>query len=124
MTMTAERIARQGFEHFRQGLATGEWDAFLAMLSDDFTFRFPVGDWRGVHTGKDKAREFFQYVRKVYPDGLTVTNVQSVGISEHTVLFEFQDEGMLRGEPYNGHVVIAFDSDGEKITHYREYFGV
>jgi len=118
-----EAVARQAFEQFRHGLATGEWQPFLDMLSDDFSFRFPRGEWKGEHHGKDKAAEFFAYVRQAYPDGLNVTAVQSVGVSDNTVLFEFQDEGQLRGDPYHGHVVVAFDVKADKIVAYREYFG-
>jgi uncharacterized protein (DUF1330 family)/ketosteroid isomerase-like protein len=118
-----EQVAQQAFDHFRHGLATGEWKPFLDMLTDDFVFRFPIGEWKGVHSGKDQAAQFFAYVRRAYPDGLFITQVHSVGISAQTVLFEFEDEGMLRGSPYQGRVIVAFEVRDDKICGYREYFG-
>ncbi|MEQ8676119.1 MAG: nuclear transport factor 2 family protein [Aggregatilineales bacterium] len=121
---TVEQIGRQAFEHFRQGLATGEWVAFLDMLTDDFTLTFPKGKFAGTHHGKDKATEFFGFVRKAYPEGLFITNLQTVAVGENTVMFEFQDEGKLFDQPYQGRVVIALDVRGDKISGYREYFGM
>jgi len=122
-TPDPEQVARQAFDHFRHGLATGEWQAFLDMLTEDFVFRFPIGEWKGVHQGKDQAAQFFAYVSSAYPDGLFVTEVHSVGISDKTVLFEFEDKGTLRGNPYHGRVIVAFDVRDDKICGYREYFG-
>lgn len=124
MVSTVEQVGRQAFEHFRHGLATGEWDNFLEMLTDDFTLVFPKGKFAGVHHGKDKASEFYGFVRKAYPEGLFITNVQTVAVGDKTVMFEFQDHGTLFGQPYEGRVVIALDVRDEKICAYREYFGM
>jgi len=40
---TPKAVAEEAFADFRAGLATGEWEPFLARLSDDFTFHFPLG---------------------------------------------------------------------------------
>ncbi|MEL7430511.1 MAG: nuclear transport factor 2 family protein, partial [Pseudomonadota bacterium] len=63
-------IAQAAFQAFSQGLASGEWSAFLACLTEDFTFWFPAGPFKGQNTGKDRARDFFMMVSKVFPDGL------------------------------------------------------
>jgi limonene-1,2-epoxide hydrolase len=122
-TSTIETVGRTAFDHFTHGLATGEWDNFIAMLTDDFTFYFPKGKFAGEHHGKDKAAEFFGFVRKAYPEGLFVTNLQTVAVGGETVMFEFQDEGKLFDKPYTGRVIVAFDVRGDKISAYREYFG-
>jgi len=114
---------REAFEHFRYGLATGEWDDFLAMLTDDFVFYFPRGPYQGHNEGKDCAREFFDYVSEAFDDGLEVT-LDNVLHNETTVMFEFRDEGTLHGEPYQNRVALAFDVRGDKICGYREYFGL
>jgi ketosteroid isomerase-like protein len=115
-------VAHQAFEHFQHGLATGEWNQFLDMLTEDFSFWFPMGKFHGLNQGKEKAKEFFQYVSQAYKSGLTVT-LDRVTSNETTVVFEFRDEGLLFGEPYKNRVAVSFDVRGDKICSYREYFG-
>jgi ketosteroid isomerase-like protein len=115
-------VAHQAFEHFQHGLATGEWNQFLDMLTEDFSFWFPMGKFHGLNEGKEKAKEFFQYVSQAYKSGLTVT-LDRVTSNETTVVFEFRDEGLLFGELYKNRVAVSFDVRGNKICSYREYFG-
>lgn len=116
------KIAHQAFEHFEKGLATGEWEAFLDMLTEDFTFWFPLAKFQGWNVGKERAREFFQYVSASFPDGLKL-NLDSFTSNETTVIFQFHDEGVLFGQPYKNRIAISFDVSGNKICGYREYFG-
>jgi ketosteroid isomerase-like protein len=115
-------VAHQAFEHFQHGLATGEWNQFLDMLTEDFSFWFPMGKYHGLNEGKEKAKEFFQYVSQAYKSGLSVT-LDRVTSNETTVVFEFRDEGLLFGELYKNRVAVSFDVRGDKICSYREYFG-
>jgi ketosteroid isomerase-like protein len=115
-------VAHQAFEHFQHGLATGEWNQFLDMLTEDFSFWFPMGKFHGLNEGKEKAKEFFQYVSQAYKSGLTVT-LDRVTSNETTVVFEFRDQGLLFGELYKNRVAVSFDVRGDKICSYREYFG-
>ncbi|MBX7219294.1 MAG: nuclear transport factor 2 family protein [Blastocatellia bacterium] len=117
-------VAQQAFDHFKQGLATGTWNSFFAMLTDDFTFWFPIGKYQGLNIGKERAIEFFTYVSQtVYPKGL-FAQLDRVTGSGSTVIFEFRDEGLLFGtEPYQNRVAVAFEVRGEQICAYREYFG-
>lgn len=116
-------VARQAFEHLKEGLATGRWDPFFAMLADDFTFWFPSGKYLGLHRGKATAMEFFRYVSASFPGGIRVVEVLRETGSGQTFVFEFRDEGMLRGEPYKNRVALSLDVCGDKICGYREYFG-
>lgn len=115
-------VAQTAFQYFTHGLETGDWQRFLEMLTDDFQFWFPVGPYRGLNTGKQQAREFFQYVAQTFPEGLIVT-LERITASETTVVFEFRDEGLLRGEPYKNRVAVSFDVRADQICGYREYFG-
>jgi len=121
-TQTTLKVAHQAFEHFTHGLATGEWDLFLDMLTDDFTFWFPIGPFHGLNVGKERASEFFQYVDEVF-GGISITSLERVTSSETTVVFEFRDEGQMRGEPYKNRIAVSFDVRGDKICGYREYLG-
>lgn len=116
-------VAQQAFQHLTHGLATGEWNQLLDMLTEDFTFWFPVGPFHGLNVGKDRVREFFQYVSETFSEGITITSVERITSNETTVVFELCDEGMLRGEPYKNRIAISLDVRGDKICAYREYFG-
>ncbi|MGD1699417.1 nuclear transport factor 2 family protein [Dapis sp. BLCC M229] len=116
-------IAQAAFEKLTHGLATGEWEQFLDMLTDDFTFWFPVGKFHGLNEGKDRAREFFKYVSEAYSEGLSITSLDRITSNETTVVFEFRDEGPMWGKPYKNRVAISFDVRGDKICAYREYLG-
>ncbi|MFP4299646.1 MAG: nuclear transport factor 2 family protein [Spirulinaceae cyanobacterium] len=122
MKSATQDTGKQAFEYFSQGLATQQWDAFLEMLADDFTFWFPAGPFQGLNTGKAKAREFCQYVAACFPDGLSVT-LDGITSNETTVVFELRSEGKFRGEIYKNRVAVFFDVRGDKICSYREYFG-
>lgn len=117
------QVAQQAFEHFTQGLATGNWQAFLDILTEDFTFWFPVGKYHGLNVGKERAREFFEYVSASFNPGLQVVSLDCVTSNETTVVFEFRDEGLLLEQPYKNRVAVSFDVRGDKIFGYREYFG-
>ena len=116
------KIAHRAFEHFQQGLATGEWQPFLGMLTDDFTFWFPVGPYHGLNVGKERATAFFQYVCETFSSGLSLT-LDRVTSNQTTVVFEFRDEGLMWGQPYKNRVAVSFDVRGDRICGYREYFG-
>lgn len=125
---STEAKGREAFEKFRRGLETSQWRDFTDLVTDDFTFHFPQGKWRGEHSGKEKALEFFRYVTSVFPGGISVTSVDRVLVSGDTVMFEFKDEGEMvvpgaGPRPYRNRVAIAFDFRGEQVSGYREYFG-
>jgi ketosteroid isomerase-like protein len=117
------KVAQQAFNYFTHGLSTGDWEPFLDMLTDDFTFWFPMGKFHGLNEGKDRAREFFQYVSESFSSGLNLTSLDRVTSNETTVVFEFRDEGLLFNQPYKNRVAVSFDIRGDKVCGYREYFG-
>lgn len=121
-TTNTMEVAHRAFQHFTHGLATGEWQQFLDMLTEDFTFWFPMGPYQGLNVGKERAIAFFQYVSEAFSQGLSVT-LDRVTSNETTVVFEFRDEGLLFGQPYKNRVAVSFDVRGDKICGYREYFG-
>ena len=129
MTQTRDhvaRVARAAFADFAHGLATGEWDDWLGRLADDVVFYFPTGEWAGRNEGRQRAADFFSYVRTVYPEGLFAT-LDGVTASETTAVFEFRDRGLMRlpsgDRDYQNRVAVALDVRGDEITGYREYFG-
>ncbi|MBV8885263.1 MAG: nuclear transport factor 2 family protein [Chroococcidiopsidaceae cyanobacterium CP_BM_RX_35] len=115
-------IAHQAFRQFTHGLATGEWQPFMDMLAEDFTFWFPMGEFHGLNVGKERAITFFDYVSATFSQGLKVT-LDRVTSNETTVVFEFRDEGLLGEQAYKNRIAVSFDVRKDKICRYREYFG-
>ncbi len=122
-TQNVIEVAKRAFAQLSHGLATGDWNPLLDMLTDDFTFWFPIGPYHGLNEGKERMKEFLQYVSETFDGELTVTSIERITSNETTVVFEFRDEGMMRGEPYKNRVAASFDVRGDKICAYREYFG-
>ncbi len=119
----AMEVAQVAFQDFSQGLASGEWSPFLAHLTEDFTFWFPAGPFKGQNTGKDRARDYFMMVSKLFPEGLSLT-VERVMSQGNTVLFEVRSQGLMLDQPYENQAAISFDIRGDKVCGYREYLGV
>jgi ketosteroid isomerase-like protein len=117
------KVAHQAFENLQHGLATGDWNPLLDLLTEDFTFWFPVGTYHGLNVGKEKAKAFFLYVSEMFGQTIRLTSLERVTSNETTVVFEFRDEGMMRSELYKNRIAVSFDVRGDKICAYREYFG-
>jgi ketosteroid isomerase-like protein len=117
------KVAHQAFENLQHGLATGEWNPLLGLLTEDFTFWFPVGTYHGLNVGKERAQDFFLYVSEMFGQTIRLTSLERVTSNETTVVFEFRDEGMMQSKPYKNRIAVSFDVRGDKICGYREYFG-
>ncbi len=108
---------------FKTALATGDWPPFFELLADDFTLYFPHGKFQGLSVGKTKGEEFFHLVTEAFGGCLTITEVIRVAVSETTFIFEFRNEGQLRGAEYKNRVTISWDFRDGQIVAAREYFG-
>lgn len=118
-----ESVARRAFEAFRAGLLGGDLSAYYDLLTDDYTFWFPSGNYKGENKGKANAMQFYSFVLSVLKfSKIELERVYSDGGS--WFMFEFQDEGTLRDAPYQNRVVIGLQVRGQQICGYREYFGL
>ena len=117
------QVAEEAFQAFADGMGCGNWSPFLAKLTDDFTFWFPAGPFKGWNHGRERAQDFFATVSVLFPDGLTLT-VQQVLSNATTVIFEVHSQSIVNGQPYENQAAIAFDVREDKISAYREYLGV
>ena len=113
------KVAHQGFANLQHGLATGEWEPLLKMLTEDFWFWFPVGEYQGLNQGKERAKAFFTHVSQVFDNSIRLASIERITSNQTTVVFEFRDEGMLKGEPYKNRIAVSFDIRGDKICGYR-----
>ena len=116
-------VAQAAFDDFSSGLIQGEWAPFLEHLTPDFSFWFPAGPFQGHNEGIETMTQFLTSVSRVFPEGLTLTVLNTL-TNDNTVLFEVHSEGKMLGQPYENQAAIAFDVRGDKICAYREYLGV
>lgn len=118
------QTANTAFRHFQNGWQTGNFDDYLAMLTDDFTFSFPTGKHRGVFTGK-AGRE--KMIAKCRDDAagarLTLHEPRTTAIDESTVIFEFESDGNFGEYNYKGRNIVILEVSDEKVCGFREYFG-
>jgi ketosteroid isomerase-like protein len=117
------QVAEDAFQAFAYGMAEGNWSLFLAKLTDDFTFWFPAGPFKGWNHGRERTQDFFAMVSALFPEGMTLT-VQQVLSNSTTVIFEVRSQSTVKGQPYENQAAIAFDIRGDKVSAYREYLGV
>lgn len=117
-------VAQEGFERFKQGLATGQWEPFLEMLTEDCSFSIPASSYKDANQGKTILAKFLNYASEcVFKRSLTLT-LQRITHNETTVVFEVRSEGEMWENPYENQAAIAFDIQGDRICSYREYLAV
>lgn len=119
---TPREVALQGFANLKQGFADGNFEPYLAMLTDDYTFTAPLGEFRGQNKGKDRAVEYYKQVNDFNArfDFHEPTRITADG---NTVVIEFEDEGNIGGMSYKNLICNSFDIRGEQICGWREYWG-
>jgi hypothetical protein len=116
------RIAHEALRTFREGMATGAWKPFIALLAPSFTMRVPVGELRGRDATRDEAIHHFGALRL----GRVRLNLSDPGrtcVGDRTVTFELDVAGTLYGAPYANRLVLSFDVEAAQLTSMREYFG-
>lgn len=118
-------IAQQAFASFTQGWATGDFQTFLDRLTDELTFWYPYGKYRGKFSGEEGKAQMIAKCRDhcAAGDRLAFSPPHHITSSETTVVFEFECEGVIESEPYSGRIAIALEVSGNKISGFREYFG-
>lgn len=122
-TEQTRKVGTQAWNRFQNAWETGEWQPFLDMLTDDFTFWFPQGEFRGRFSGrkgKERVVAWANFHRKAGNRVRTVPTHVSVG--ENTIIFENESESIPAGS-YKNWEAVAFEVRGEKISALREYWG-
>lgn len=100
----------------------GDFGAYLAMLTEDYVFSMPLGEFRGQNVGRERAEACFRVIAASEPH-LHYHDPLRVSRQGDTVVIEFEDDGTIFGQPYRNRIASSFDVRGDKICGYREYFG-
>ena len=125
MSESTLKIAQQAFAAFAEGWRTSDFQPFLEMLTDEFTFWYPYGKYRGKFSGREGKAQMIAKCRdhSEAVDCLSFSPPHHITSSDTTVMFEFECEGIIGGESYRGRLAIALDVRDDKISGFREYFG-
>jgi ketosteroid isomerase-like protein len=112
-------------DHFYAGWANGNWEPFIAMLSDDFIFQFPAGPAAGRHVGPGAKDKLATWARGHGAAGDRVPDVQmTLRVNNgEWIITNDRGRGVISGKPYDQlHAIFMRAKDG-KIVEFREYFG-
>jgi ketosteroid isomerase-like protein len=115
----AMEVALVAFEAFSQGLASGQWQPFLDLLTEDVAFWFPQEPFQGLHQGKDQAIAFLHWVSQAIPWHSSLTLERLTG-NPTTAIFEVQLAGPTI-QPGCDRAMIAFEIRDNKISAFRQY---
>ncbi|HEX2315405.1 MAG TPA: hypothetical protein VHJ17_16800 [Thermomonospora sp.] len=120
------RVADRAMDRFDHGWRTGEWDPFLAMLTDRFSFWFPEGRWRGRHEGERGRQAIEEWARFHSAGGNRVTGTRrSVApLGGARVLYEYDTRGSSPStEGYLNWEAIIVEVRGDRLCALHEYWG-
>lgn len=131
-------VARRAFAAYKQSIETGQAQPFLDLLTDDVTFTIgSPGQWQGVRKGKARFAEVIRWRRDVLQlRGRVVMGVvdasanlanprtELVTTNATTASFQFRVQGTARDQIYDEPLAIFFDVQGDRISGFREYYGV
>lgn len=116
------RTALNAWRHLADAHREGDFSGYLAMITDDYVFSMPLGEFRGRNVGRERAAECYRQIAASEPK-LKFHEPLRVTRQGDTVVIEFEDEGTIKGQPYHNRIASSFDVRGERICGYREYFG-
>lgn len=110
------------FSYLAEGHKDGNFNNYINLLTDDYTFYAPAGAFRGMNVGKAKAIEFYNAITAAKADFVFSEPIR-ITANADTVVIEFTDEGTIMGIPYFNRIAASFDIKDGKVYGYREYFG-
>lgn len=115
-------VAMTAWRALRDAHRDGDFSGYLALITEDYEFSMPLGEFRGLHCGRAAAAACYRQIAVSEPR-LTFHEPLRVSRQGETVVIEFEDEGTIMGKPYHNRIASSFDVRGDRICGYREYFG-
>lgn len=122
MTQNNIHTALLADKYLAEGHKAGSFNNYLDLLTDDYIFYAPAGNFRGRNIGKERAKEFYTTITAAKAD-FYFSEPLRITANGDTVVIEFTDEGTIKGLPYFNRIAASFDIRNGNIYGYREYFG-
>lgn len=114
--------ALRAWDCLAEGHLNGNFQGYLEMLTEDYVFFMPLGEFRGRNMGRDRAAQCYRAITQAKPR-LTFLAPSLILVHNNTVVIEWEDEGTLMEMPYRNRIVGVFEVRGERVCGYREYLG-
>ena len=124
MNDQSQEIPDQAYQQFVQGWATGNWQPFLDLLSDDLIFQYPAGAYKGRHlapAGKQKMIDWAHFYSERGDRIHIHTNFQM--INGEWALFCANSVGKYNGEDYEGNEAYLLRMRDNQVIEFCEYIG-
>jgi ketosteroid isomerase-like protein len=118
----ARVVARRAYTYLCQAGETGDWALLLDMLTDDFEFLFPAGQYQGQHRGSQGHALFRSWAAHRQTSRSTKTLELELDAGEWMV-FCVNSAGKDAQGPFQTHVALFFRVRDQQISAYREYIG-
>lgn len=117
-------LAQQVFAAQQQGIRTGDWSDFLALLSDDIEFRAPSPHVpeAGLHGKAAVAALLHKFATELAVRGELIQQ-EPIVTNATTVAFEFLAQGQMAGETVAYAMVVFYEIHHGKVKRLREYIG-
>jgi len=124
MDDSLKKTAELAYQRFRAGWATGNWEPYIEMLADDFTFQFPAGPFNGRHLPPDGKRLMTEWARGYAKTGDRIIIQPNIKLfTDDWGIFCENSSGVEGGLPYKGTEAIFIRVRGDKVIEYREFIG-
>ena len=118
------QVLNAAYEQFLNGWATGEWQSFLDLLSDDLIFQYPAGTYKGRHLAPVGKQKMIDWARFHSDRGDRIQIIPSLRIFQGDWgLFTADSIGTYNSESYEGNEAYLLRVQGDHIVEYREYIG-
>ncbi|HEY9643584.1 MAG TPA: nuclear transport factor 2 family protein [Coleofasciculaceae cyanobacterium] len=59
--------ALRAWQYLAEGHRNGNFQSYLDMLTEDYVFYMPLGEFRGRNVGRDRAAQCYEAIAKVKP---------------------------------------------------------
>ncbi|MET8825573.1 nuclear transport factor 2 family protein [Streptomyces sp. NPDC004610] len=119
------RVANAAMDAFDNGWRTGDWQPFLALLTDDFSFWFPDHPARGRFEGTTGRRTVADWTAFHAAHGNHVSGTRRRATpAGDRVFYEYESVGTSVGTAaYRNWELIVVTVRGERLSALHEYWG-
>lgn len=114
-------IVLEALRHSERGHRGEGFEDWYRMLDERVAITLPIGSFRGMNIGIERAREIYEDIAAASPR-LTY-EIRRVAELGDTVVVEFDSHGTIAGMTYSNRIAGSFDVHDDRILAYREYFG-
>ncbi|MBF6210515.1 nuclear transport factor 2 family protein [Nocardia puris] len=118
-------VADAAMDRFDAGWRSGDWDPFLAVLTDEFSFRFPEEPARGAFEGTEGRRRIEDWALHHGRSGNRVSGTRiRTDVVGTRVIYEYRSQGISPSTAaYRNREIIIVETEGDRLSALHEYWG-